>query len=540
MFMPVFIVGHKNPDTDSVASAIAYSYLKNKLGCHTLPAVNGEITNETQYVLDRFGISPPFSINNVKTQVKDLKPDIIPGVPPHASILSAYKQMEREHLQTLPILDAHQHLLGIVSMKDIAMGLIKGEFYHIKTSLSNLAADLNGRILAGEECEIKGKISVIAFYYKSIEGSLGPEDIIIVGDRYDIIQHAIDSKVQLIIVTGGKPIPEHYIAAAEKKQVNILSVPNDTYYTSKIIHQCSYISSIMRTKDIIRFNQKDYLEEIKEEMSHSHFRNYPIMNDDDTLAGFINRKHILSPERKQVILVDHNEYAQSVEGLEEAEILEIIDHHKLGDISTNMPITFRNVPVGSTCTIIYYLFKEYRVDMSMAMAGLLLSGILSDTLLFKSPTTTEMDRNASKDLNEVLHLDLEGYAMDMFKAGTSLEGQSIEEIFFKDFKEFKVDKFQIGISQVFTLDIDSVFNQKEEFIQFIQKVQKDNKLDLTMLLVTDILKEGSYLLYECKNQIIIPAAFQISTEQGIFIEQLVSRKKQVIPRLFEAVQLLKK
>ncbi|MEN1761091.1 putative manganese-dependent inorganic diphosphatase [Anoxynatronum sibiricum] len=536
--MAVLIFGHKNPDTDSVCSAIAYAALKSRLGVDAVPAAAGKINRETAFVLNRFEVAPPLIIQDVKTQVKDLKLENIPGLPPTTSILEAYHLMEEKHLPTLPVLNDAGELQGIVSMKDIAMGLIRGDFHRLCTSVSNLIDGLNGTLLSGTAGEIEGRISVIAFYVETIKGTFNDESIIIVGDRYDIIEHAIESRVQLIIITGGKPIPDKYIQLAQSAGVCMLSVPSDTYYTSKMIHQCGYLASIMRIGDVIRFYPNDYLEDVRDEMSRSHFRSYPVVDEGNRLAGFINRKHVLSPSRKRVVLVDHNEYAQSVDGLEEAEIMEIIDHHKLGDISTNLPISFRNVPVGSTCTIIYQMYLEHGLEPNRRIAGLLLSGILSDTLYFKSPTTTLADRKAAEELNRSVKSDLEAYAMEMFQAGTSLKGQSMMEIFNKDYKTFQVGHFEAGISQVFTLDVDEVFLRRNEVLETLHTLHENRNLELTMLLVTDILKEGSYLFYQCKNRQLIPLAFQTSADQGVFVTGLVSRKKQVVPRILEAIQQL--
>ncbi|WP_026478141.1 putative manganese-dependent inorganic diphosphatase [Alkaliphilus transvaalensis] len=537
--MGIFIFGHKNPDTDSVASAIALSHLKQQLNHDTTACVLGNLNKETSFILDFFQVEPPKLLMDVKTQVMDLHHDTVLGIPPTTSILHAYKLMEAQRLETLAIVDDENKFLGIVSMKDIAMGLIKGNFEELKTSFENIVSDLKGIILTGGGSEVEGKLSVIAYYYKSVEGALSENDIIIVGDRYDIIECAVDSKVKLIILTGGMKIPKKYIQMATDNNVTILSTPFDTYYTSKIINQCNYISTIMRTKNIIKFNHHDYLDDVKEAMGNTHFRNYPVVDDYNTFIGFINRKHIMNPGKKKVILVDHNEYAQSVEGLKEAEIMEIIDHHKLGDIATSIPISFRNSPVGSTCTIIYQMYRENALQIPYSIAGLLLSGIISDTLYFKSPTTTKVDQDAVADLNKIVKLNLDTYAMDVFKAGTSLEGQSIEEIFYKDFKEFSLEGNRVGLSQVFTLDIEDVFNRKDEFILFIDKVSNNSNHDLTLLIITDILKEGSYLLFRCRNQHIISAAFHIEPYQGVFVQGIVSRKKQVVPQLLEGINSLK-
>ncbi|AEF93850.1 Inorganic diphosphatase [Desulfotomaculum nigrificans CO-1-SRB] len=537
--MTTLVFGHRNPDTDSVAAAVALSYLKNNLGFKTLPCILGNINKESQYVLDYFGLPVPQIIHNVKSQVRDLDYDVVTGIRPDSSILSAYKLMEQDNLRTLPIVDEEQRLLGIVTMKDIAMELVKGDFYKLKTSISNIVKDLDGKLLVGEDFTVEGRISVIAYYYKTVQDSLGQDDIIIVGDRYDIIECAIRSRVKLIILTSGRDLPPKYIDLAKLQKVPIISVSLDTYTTAKLINQCNYVSFIMKSKGIVKFNHNQYLDEIKEVMISTNFRNYPVVAEDNTFLGFINKQHVLSPGKKKVILVDHNEYGQSAEGLNEAEIVEIIDHHKLGDISTAVPISFRNMPVGSTCTIIHQMFKELNIDLSKEIAGILLAGIISDTLFFKSPTTTQMDRQAVDELNLVLNLNLDNFAMQMFKVGTSLEGNSIEEIFYKDFKQFDLEGYKVGIGQVFTLDIEDVFNRKEQFIEFVHKTHENKGYFLTLLVITDILKEGSYLIFRCENNSFISVAFNVEPTQGIFVPGIVSRKKQVVPQILDAINIIK-
>jgi len=537
--MSILVFGHKNPDTDSIASAIALSNLFNQLDLNTTPCVLGSIPKESQFILDYFKIPEPTFITDVKIQVKDLQYNFAKGLSPTNSILSTFNQMKSNDLETVGIVDDSNQLLGIISMKDIAKSAIDGDFYHLETSLNNLIKDLNAQVLTTSRQCFNGRLSILAYYYKTVQGLLGDEDIVIVGDRYDIIEYAISCKVQLIIVTGGNKIPTKYLDLAKTNNVSIICVPMDTYSISKIINMCNYSSRIMRTNNIVRFNELEYLEDVKEELGQTNYRNYPVIDKHHSFLGFINREHIMNPSKKKVVLVDHNEYSQSAEGLHEAEILSIVDHHKIGDVSTSMPINFRNQPVGSTCTIVYWMYKEHDIEIPYSIAGVLLSGILSDTLLLKSPTTTDVDRTAINALNKILNLDIDGFGMDMFKFGTSLEGQTIDEVFHKDFKEFELDSFKTGISQVFTLDIDSIFNKKDEYLDYIKDIHKSMKNDITLLLITDILNEGSYILYQCKNQNIITSSLNITSEQGDFAAGIVSRKKQVIPKLLESILLHK-
>lgn len=539
--MSILIFGHKNPDTDSMASAVALSYLKNRTGHNTIPGLLGELNNESKFILEYFKVPEPALINNVKIQVMDLDYDRTAPISPKTSILRAYKIMDEKSLKTLPIVDESNHLAGIVTMKDIAMGLIKGDFYMLNTSSDNIINDLDGIALSQGSNEICGRIKVAALYSDTIRGNriFGKDDIIIVGDRYAVIEEAVNAGVQLILVTGNMGIPGKYIDMAKSKSVNMISVSMDTYTVSKLISQCNFIESIMKTKNIVQFHEGEYLEDIRDEMLQTNYRNFPIVDANGLFLGLMGKKHIINPKKKKVILVDHNEYAQSAEGLHETEILEIIDHHKLGDISTSMPISFRNAPVGSTCTIIYGMFESKGVEIPYDIAGILLSGIISDTLFLKSPTATDWDRKAVRELNNIVNLDLESYSMEMFKAGTSLEGYSIEEIFYRDFKEFQIESERVGIGQVFTLNIGSVFSRKEQFIDFISKVHTRNNYHLTLLLVTDIIKEGSYLLHRSANSGLIPLSFEVEGEQGVFVKDVVSRKKQVIPRIAEAVRMLR-
>lgn len=537
----IYVFGHKNPDTDSVTSAIALSNLKNKLGYESVPCMLGSENKETKYILDYFKVDSPIFLDNVKTQIKDLNYDTIKGISPNHSILYAYKLMEEKVIRTLPIVDEENRLIGIVTMKDIAMGLIQGDFYHLETGLENIAEDLDGEILVANDTEIKGRISIISYYRDTLAQRqiLSKDSIVIVGDRYDIIDYALDCGVKLLIITGGKKPPQKYIDKAQRKNVNLILVKTDTYKTSKLINQCNYLSSIMINKDIVKFNENEYLDDIKEELINNKHSNYPIVTDENEFLGLISRRHVLNPNKKRVILVDHNEYSQSADGLNEAEILEIIDHHKIGDIFTSMPISFRNLPVGSTCTIVFQMYNEYDIPIDKKIAGILMSGIISDTLLLKSPTTTPFDNQAVKELNHILNLNIDNFAMEMFKSGTSLEGQSISEIFNKDFKEFHVHGNKIGIGQVFTLDIEEVLNRKEEFLDFMNSIHENKDHFITLLLITDILKNGSYILFKSNNNGVIPKAFDIEPIQGMFVKNVVSRKKQVIPKLVEAINMIR-
>lgn len=534
--MATLIFGHKNPDTDSVTSAISLSYLKNKIGIKAEPKVLGKINKETKYILDYFKMEEPKFIGNVKIQLKDLELEDTTGVDVHLSILQAFDLMEDDDIKVLPVLDKNKHLMGVVTMKDIAIGIIKKNIYRVSNSLDSINNDLKGRIIVKAHEEIEGNIKIASLFHETLQGKLTKDDVLITGDRYDIFSQAIESNIKLLIVTGGFDIPKEYIESAEKNGVSIISVEQDTFTVSKLINQCNKVSSIMNT-NVIKFSSEEYLTDVRDEIDDSRVRTFPVIDKNNVFVGFVNRGHIINPQKKKVILVDHNEYEQSAEGLKQAEIVEVIDHHKVGNISTSMPINFRINPVGSTCTVVYNMFKENKVEIPSEIAGMLISGIISDTLLFKSPTTTEVDREAVEELNKILNLDLETYAMELFKAGTSLEGFSIEEIFYRDFKQFEIEGHKIGVGQVFTLDIEEIFNRKDEYLKFMEHTHAENGFYLTLLVITDILKEGSYVLFKSSESKLVARAFDVEEEQGVFIEGLVSRKKQVVPNITKAIHL---
>jgi len=537
----ILIFGHKNPDTDSVTSAIALSYLKNTIGQNSEPCILGEITKETDFVLKHFGFETPRLIDNVKIQLKDLDYDRTLPLEPSNSILKAYNHMNAYKIRTLPIVDPEGVLIGIVTMKDIAMNTINGDYHAIRTTFNNIKQDLNAEILNYGHSDVNGHIVITAFHDNTIikQQRIESDSIVITGDRYDLIEHAITMNAQLIIITGDLDVPEIIVDKAKVSGVNIIRTSYDTYATSKLINQTNFINTIMNSDHLTKFKVDEYLENCKEIIQSSKHSKFPIIDDKGKYLGIIGRRHFLNPSKKNVILVDHNEYAQSADGLNEAEVLEIIDHHKIGDIYTSMPISFRNMPVGSTNTIIFQLFKEMGIDIPQNLAGLMLSGIVSDTLFLKSPTTTYFDEHALAELKAIAGVDLHQYALEMFKSGTSLEGRTERDVFYTDFKEFILDGYKIGISQVFTLDFEEILAQKDNYIHLIQSIHEGRDHYLTLMLITDIIKEGSYTLFESKHDMLLTLAFGKRIEQGTFIDNMVSRKKQIIPMLINALNVIK-
>lgn len=532
--MKTYIFGHKNPDTDSVCSAIAYSYLKNQLSELSEPRVLGEIKKEAQYVLDKFNMESPRFLKDIKTQVKDTKYYKIEALDETNSYIKAFRTMTETSINTVAITDENNYLTGIVTIKDLAIALIKGDYKILHTTFKNIINQLEGHPLSHPRAlnqEIIGKISVETDYYKSIDTIYTSSDIVITGDIFENINTLIEMGAGIIIICSDTVIPQEFIDKANKKEITIIQTAKDTYEVSKLIQQCNSIKQIMKKERIIKLNDRDYLTDVREEIAGTNYRNYPVVDDDGKFLGFLDRKVLSSPSKKQVILVDHNEVSQSVDGLMEAKIVEILDHHKLGGITSIDPIIFINNPVGSTCTIVYQQFKAMDVEIPYDIAGLLISGILSDTLHFKSPTCTQTDINAVKSLNNITNLDLTDHFSSMYKASCSIEGLSYEDILYTDSKEFTNVNDKFRVSQFFTSDINYIEENLPHFLKIMENESKKSNYSMYLLAITDIIEEGSYLYYYSKNENFVSRAFGCEPKQGEFIKSVVSRKKQIVPQI---------
>jgi len=535
------VFGHKIPDTDSVCAAITLSNLKNKLNEKSKPYVLGKINKETDFVLKYFNTNVPEELNNVKIQVKDLNYDKVKPFKAEQSIHFAYFFMNENKLRLLPIVDNDGNLAGVITMKDIAMSLINTDQEFLNTSYDNIIETLLGKEIIRIDEIIDGGITVAAFEEKTLRSVdvLNSNSIVIVGDRYDIIKYALEIGVKLIIVTGDLNVPSDLIVMAVENKVNIIRTPYNTYYTAKNIGLSKYVNNIMKSKKLMCFTEVDYLDECKEDIENSKHSKFPIISKDNKYLGLLSRSHLINPAKKKVILVDHNELGQSAEGIEEAEILEVVDHHKIGDIKTSIPISFRNIPLGSTNTIIYNMYKENNIEIEKNMAGLMLSGIISDTMLLKSPTSTDKDREAVNQLLKIVDIDLHNYSMQMFKVGTSLESKTIEEIIYQDFKKFNLEYKNVGISQVFTMDINEIMNKKDDYIQLIDEITFDRDYFILIMAVTDIVNEGSYIFYTSSKDKLVGNIFnKDNVYEGIYVEKCVSRKKQIVPSIINAIKQL--
>lgn len=534
----VLVFGHRKPDTDSVCSAITLSYLKNKLGMNTEPRILSDMNNETKFVLDYFHVKSPQFLNDVKLQVKDINYLKDYYNYEKDSIYKGFSTMTNHGISTTLIVDEKKKFKGIVGMKDIAKDQISGEVYKLDTSYDNILKVLEGESILNFDKEIKGKL--LSATYKStriIESvKMDRDTILIVGDRHSVIEYAVENKVKLIILTGNSQIKEEHLKIAEKNKVNIISTEFDSFKVTKVINLCNYIYNIIRKTTVTCMNENDYVTDFVDSANKTKYSYYPVIDKNNTCKGILRLSDLGEKTCKKVILVDHNSYDQSVEGLNEAEILEIIDHHNIGTVGTSLPINFRNIPVGSTNTIIYMMYKENNIEVPKDMAGLMLSGILSDTLILKSPTTTEKDKEVVKELSQIANIDYQKYGMEMFNAGTSLKGRTIEEIVYTDFKLFPVDERKMGIGQVFTTNIKEIADKKEEYLDFIENITENNNYALCVLVVTDIINNGSYIFYNKNAKHIIENAFNIENmEQGHYLQDVVSRKKQVLPNIMEAI-----
>ena len=529
-----YVIGHKKPDTDSVCASISYSYLKNKLGWTTEPRVLGNINKETKFALDYFKVEEPKYLNDVKVQIKNMSYLKDAYINEHTSIAKTFEELQRLGVTGLPLVDENNKLKGYINVKEMAKNIIQGDIYELNTSYQNILEVLNGKEVLKFDDEIKGEIIAAAYKSKTFtEGiELNNNNILIVADRQYIIDYAIDCGVKLIIIVGDRTFPEELIEKAKEKQVNVISTPDSTYVTANRMKLCNYIETININPNPVKFTDSDYRDDfitISNKLGHT---NYPIVNQDNTCVGMLRLIDQSNYEKYNVILVDHNQPAQSVDGLEEADIMEIIDHHNLGNLGTQIPIQFRSMPVGCTCTLIYQIYKENNIEIPENIAGLMLSAILSDTLLLKSPTTTDMDVEVARKLAAIANLDIQEYGMAMLKAGSSIAGMTISEIVEQDFKTFNLCETSIGIGQVMTLDFDEIAKDMPKYIAHLDEMCVKNNYKLAVLFVTDAIKNGSYLLYSTGSEAVVAEAYKIKeAAEGTYLPDMVSRKKQMYPAL---------
>ncbi len=527
-----YIFGHKKPDSDSVMSAIGLSYLKNLLGENTEPRILGDVNKETAYALKYFHLPTPEYLNDVKLQLKDIDYHKNFYIKETDSIYTGYQKMLEKSLTGIPITDAKGYFTGLITIKDLSHVIINENTDDLYTSYDNILHVLKGESLLKFDDEIVGRILVAAYRSTTIleNVKLERDMILIVGDRHSVIEYAVNSGVKLIILSGDAEIKEKHLEIARKNKVNIIRTPYPTYHITRLVSLTNYIKTMIRCYNPAKFEITEFVDNVVETNNKLKHTNYPIVDRRNKCLGLLKITDLAEKHPKKVILVDHNEKLQSVEGLDEAEILEIFDHHNLGSITTTSPINFRNMAVGSTCTIVYLMYKERNITPPKEIAGALLSGILSDTLILKSPTATPKDVEAVEYLSKLAEVDYKVYGMDLLKAGTSLEGMTKEDVLYNDFKIYTVDDKKFAIGQFFTMNFEEIEKDMAEYIHVLDEVAEANNYNLVALYVTDIIKNGSYVIFNTRGSGTMALAYgKDSIEEGCFIPGCVSRKKHVVP-----------
>ena len=550
----VYVIGHKNPDTDSICSAIAYADIKNRTDkTKTYMARRaGQINEETEYVLKRFGVRAPGYLPNAGTQVKEIEIHEVPSVPGTISVKKAYSMMKNNNVVTLPITSPDNDLQGVITVSDIAESYMDSYDSHVmslaRTQYRSIADTLDGSVIVGNEHGyfIRGKVVVGAFHPDTMENYIEKDDLVILGNRAEDQLCAIEMDASCIIVGLGAKVTKTIQKFAEEKCCVIISSPHDTYTIARLINQSIPVKYLMRRSNLITFNTEDFLDDIKEVMKNQRHRDFPILNKKGKYVGTISRRNLIGNAGKKLILVDHNEESQAVDNVKEAEILEIIDHHRLGTIQTMSPVFFRNQPLGCTATIIYQMYQEAGIKVEPKIAGLLCSAIVSDTLLFRSPTCTPVDEMAARALADIAGIDIEKYAMEMFSAGSNLKDKSDEEIFYQDFKRFTSGKVTIGVGQITSLNGGELDKLKGRMEAFMEKALENNGLDMIFFMLTNILTETTELICEGQGALQLAGkAFhqdiELLEEEGLKepvlrLPGVVSRKKQLIPELMLAEQ----
>ena len=531
---PIYVTGHRNPDTDSIVSAIAYAALRNSLGDREFVAARlGHISDETHRILERFDFQPPVLISTMRTQVRDLDYDMPPALAAGVTIARAWEALQANHnIPGIPVTDEEGHLFGMVSPAEIAdfdMEVTSGAQAE-RIPVFNLLSVLEGQILnengnlvdvvSGEVCIALPQARENLLFH-------GQDSIVICGNQPEMVRRAMEENVSCLIICQAE-FPEELRNVPTK--TCIISTPFDAVRTARLIYHAIPVDRICRREGLECFHLDDFLDDVQEVVSKSRHRNYPILDENEKVVGTLSRFHLLRPRRKRVVLVDHNEAAQSVRGLNQAEIVEIIDHHRLADIQTSQPIYFRNDVVGSTATIISGMYQERGLMPSSKLAGLLAAAIVSDTVMFKSPTCTERDHRMAERMARIAGLNLDELGQFIFAENSNLE-KPAEELVLTDFKDFHIAEHYLGVSQITCVDSEKLMSRQEEFLNVMHKLMEERNYSMMILMLTDVLAEGSHLLYLGDEDIFRQAFNTELKSHACFLPGIVSRKKQVIPML---------
>ena len=544
----IFVIGHKNPDTDSICSAIAYCDIKNRTSQKQrfVPKRAGQINEETEYVLSRFGVQPPGYLSNIGTQVKDMDIRMSPDADKSMSLKAAWDIMQENSIVSLPIRDKEGALEGLITIGDIAKTYMDTTDSYLlsraRTQYQKIAETIHGEIIEGNPHGyfIKGRVMVGTANPDKMKEYIEEDDMIIMGDREEDHLQAIAQNVSCIIVGLGIQVTENVVKLAHEKDIIIIASPYDTFTIARLINQSIPVRYIMKTDNLVTFNTEDFTDDIQDVMIKHRHRAFPVINKKGKCIGTISRRNFLGMHKKQVVLVDHNEVDQAVDNIEKADILEIIDHHKLGTLQTVQPISFRNQPVGCTGTIMYQIYGEQKLEIPPKIAGLLCAAIISDTLMFRSPTCTLQDKMAAGALALIADISIEQFAKEMFRAGSNLKDKSPEEIFYQDYKKFIAEgDICFGVGQISSMDSEELKEIKARLLPFMVSECGRHGVTRVYFMLTDIMTQSTELLFYGEgSQEMGENAFKMEPQDDAFyLEGVVSRKKQLIPPLMEAAQM---
>ncbi len=541
----IYIVGHKNPDTDSICSALAYANLKSQISdeARYIPKRAGMLNEETQYVLERFGVEPPKLLSNVHLQVKDVDVNLMEGIRSNTSIKEAWAMMKERNAYTIPV-TRDEKLEGVITTGDIATSYMDVYDSNIlataRTQYQNMVDTVDGEIVTGNSHAyfVKGKVVVAASSPDLMENYIEKDDLVILGNRYESQLCAIEMDASCLIICQGAQVSKTIKKLAEERDIVIITTPHDTFTVARLINQSIPVKHFMMKDGLTIFNTTDYVENIKDVMAKKRTRDFPVVDKKGKYYGLISSRRLMDARKKQVIMVDHNEKSQAVDGIEEAEILEIIDHHRLGSLETVGPVYFRNQPVGCTATIIYDMYRENNIVPDKTMAALLCSAIISDTLLFRSPTCTLVDRASAEELARIAEINMEELAQNMFQAGSNLKGKTAEEICFQDFKHFTVGDVKFGVGQINSMSGEELIEIKEKLLPYLSNAALNQKLDMVFFMLTNIIEESTELLCYgkgAKEQVLEAFDLPMDTDD-VHLAGVVSRKKQLIPTFVISLQ----
>lgn len=539
------VIGHKNPDTDSICSAICYADLKSKLtGEKYIPCRAGEINSETAFVLEQNGVEAPMLIESLEPKIADVQFRRTEGIEAGISLRRAWEHMRDENIQTVPILTKHNKIKGILTLGDQARFYTEDQDAHAlskaKTPYKNIADTLQGEVVVGnpEDCFVKGKVVVAAANPDIMEEYIDENDMILLGNRYESQLCAIEMKAGCIVIGLGAKVSKTITKIAKEAGCTVIVSPLDTYTCAKLINQAVPVGHIMKKKDFITFNLEDLVADVRKTVSKLRIRYFPVLDSDERYVGMISQRNLLNVEKQKVVLVDHNEKGQAVDGIRFAEVVEVIDHHRIDSVETMNPIYFRNQPLGCTATIITMMFREKNISIEPKIAGLLCSAIISDTLMFRSPTCTPTDESIARNLAAIAGINIEEYATAMFNAGSQLSKKTPDEIFHIDCKQFKADNYLITVSQVTSVSGRELEKVKKKMLPYMESLLPNSGMDMLFMMLTDIIKEKTELLFVGANsRNIMQTAFATETEESsAVLEGVVSRKKQVLGPLIEAIE----